>query len=182
MLGLIKPAAGQVIKTGSRIGYIPQRSAMHDSQIPVSVLEVVMLGAHSKAEAMASLSRVGMADVTHKPFTQLSGGQQQRVSIAKALASNPGILVLDEPTTGIDEQSQAEFYRILRDLQQQGLAIIMVSHDVDAVLRLVTRVICLNRTVLYDGPAEHFEADKYLPQFYKARHRLLHHHHGTPNA
>ena len=141
-----------------------------------------MLGTRSKPKAIQALARVGMKDAAHKPYTQLSGGQQQRVSIAKALASDPNLLVLDEPTTGIDEQSQTEFYDILRSLQQQGLTIIMVSHDVDAVLRLVTRVVCLNRTVLYDGPAEHFEADKYLPQFYKAQHRLLHHHHGAPHA
>jgi zinc transport system ATP-binding protein len=183
MLGLIKPTAGLVaVAPQSRIGYIPQRSAMHDSQIPISVLEVAMLGTRNKAKAMTALHNVGMADASQRPYAQLSGGQQQRVSIAKALASDPNILVLDEPTTGIDEQSQTEFYDVLRNLQQQGLAIIMVSHDVDAVLRLVTRVVCLNRTVLYDGPAEHFEADKYLPQFYKAQHRLLHHHHGAPHA
>lgn len=183
VLGLSKPTAGSITKApGSRIGYIPQRSAMHDSHIPISVLEVVMLGTRSRETAMQSLHSVGMADASHKLYTQLSGGQQQRVAIAKALASNPDILVLDEPTTGIDEHSQSEFYGILQTLQQRGLTIIMVSHDVDAVLRLVTRVICLNRTVLYDGPDEHFEADKYLPQFYKNQHRLLHHHHGAPHV
>lgn len=141
-----------------------------------------MLGTRNRETAIQSLQNVGMADASHKLYTQLSGGQQQRVAIAKALASNPDILVLDEPTTGIDERSQSEFYGILQTLQQRGLTIIMVSHDVDAVLRLVTRVICLNRTVLYDGPAEHFEADKYLPQFYKTQHRLLHHHHGAPHV
>jgi zinc transport system ATP-binding protein len=183
MLGLIKPTVGSITKAqASRIGYIPQRSAMHDSQIPISVLEVVMLGTRSRDIAMQCLQSVGMADAAQKPFAQLSGGQQQRVSIAKALANDPHMLVLDEPTTGIDERSQSEFYDILQSLQKKGLTIIMVSHDVDAVLRLVTRVICLNRTVIYDGPAEHFEADKYMPQFYKAQHRLLHHHHGAPHV
>lgn len=183
MLGLIKPTAGVITKTdANRIGYIPQRSAMHDSQIPISVLEVVMLGTRSRATALQCLESVGMSEAAHKPFTHLSGGQQQRVSIAKALAGNPRMLVLDEPTTGIDERSQREFYEILQTLQARGMTIVMVSHDVDAVLRLVTRVVCLNRTVLYDGPAEHFEADKYMPQFYKAQHRLLHHHHGEPHV
>lgn len=184
MLGLLPPTKGTVaVVEGNRIGYIPQRSTMHDGQIPISVLEVAMLGSRgNRAKALQALESVGMADTAHQPFTQLSGGQQQRVSIAKALAGDPSILVLDEPTTGIDEQSQTAFYAILRQLQRQGLAIIMVSHDVDAVLRLVTRVVCLNRTILYDGPPEHFEADKYLPTFYKAQHRLLHHHHRGSHA
>ncbi len=183
MLGLINPTSGKVRKETRSIGYIPQRSAMHDSPIPISVLEVVSLGSDgSKASAKRALEAVNMESTTTARFTHLSGGQQQRVFIAKALASNPSLLILDEPTTGIDEQSQTEFYAILRKLQQRGIAIIMISHDVDAVLRLVTRVICLNRTLLYDGPPEHFEADKYLPTFYKAQHRLLHHHHGVNNA
>jgi zinc transport system ATP-binding protein len=118
-----------------------------------------------------------MTDSAHKRFTELSGGQQQRVAIAKALAMQPDILMLDEPTTGIDEHSQTAFYDMLGGLQQQGMTIIMVSHDVDTVLKLVTRVVCLNGTVAYDGPPAHFEADKYLPNVYKEQHVLLHHHH-----
>jgi len=117
-----------------------------------------------------------------KRFTELSGGQQQRVSIAKALAANADVLILDEPAAGIDEHSQIEFYDLLKDLQAQGVTIIMVSHEVDTVLRLVTRVICLNRTILYDGPPEHFEADKYLPHAYQQQHVRLHHHHEDDHA
>ncbi|HJP96328.1 MAG TPA: metal ABC transporter ATP-binding protein [Candidatus Saccharimonadales bacterium] len=177
LLRLVKPATGHINYSGARIGYVPQRGNLYNSQIPMSVLEVVRLGARDGAAAIAALQRVAMDSFAHKPFTELSGGQQQRVAIAKALAGQPHILLLDEPTTGIDEASQHEFYDILRDLQTQGYTIIMVSHDVDAVLNLVTRVICLNQTVLYDGTPEHFESDKYLPGLYKAQHRLLHHHH-----
>jgi zinc transport system ATP-binding protein len=184
ILGLLAPTTGKVKRPrAGTIGYIPQHSTVRESQIPISVLEVVQLGARGvKAKAMQALQAVHMTDVSHKRFTELSGGQQQRVFIAKALAGDPAILVLDEPTTGIDERSQTEFYDILRTLQQNGIAVVMVSHDIDAVLRLVTRVVCLNHTILYDGAPAHFEADKYMPTIYKAQHRMLHHHHGTPHA
>lgn len=182
-LGLIVPTKGTIKKIAKNIGYIPQRGAMYSGQIPLSVLEVVALGSRgNKTKALEALTLVRIHDLASKRFTELSGGQQQRVAIAKALAGNPNLLVLDEPTTGIDEHSQTEFYDILAGLQQRGITILMISHDVDTVLRLVTRVVCLNRTVLYDGPPEHFEADKYLPQFYKAQHRRLHHHHGATHA
>ena len=183
LLGLIAPTKGTVKKIAKNIGYIPQRGAMYSGQIPLSVLEVASLGSRgNKTKAIQALESVNVYNLANKRFTELSGGQQQRVAIAKALAGSPDILVLDEPTTGIDERSQTEFYDILSTLQQRGITIIMISHDVDTVLGLVTRVVCLNRTVLYDGPPEHFEADKYMPQFYKAEHRRLHHHHGGNHA
>lgn len=184
VLGLLKPTKGRVtLTTDSKIGYIPQGNTPLDSTLPFSVLEVVKLGSRGATpRAIEALETVKMASAMHKRFSELSGGEAQRVVIAKALASNPTILVLDEPTTGIDERSQTDFFTILQMLQQKNITIIMVSHDIDAVLRQVTRVICLNHTVVYDGPPEHFEADKYLPILYNTKHRLLHHHHGEPNA
>jgi len=180
LLGLLQPGRGTVKQTpGLRIGYIPQRGRQAMMQVPMSVQEVVLLGARGdKKRAGQALEGVRMHDMRYKRFADLSGGQQQRVMIAQALASQPDMLCLDEPTTGIDERSQAAFYKTLQDLQQQGIAIVMVSHDVDTVLTLVDRVICLNQTIVYDGVPEHFEADKYLPDVYKQQHRLLHHHHG----
>lgn len=183
VLGLLQPSAGKIGKQHSVIGYIPQRGALYSGTVPISALEVVKLGAHGSAEsAMQALNSVHLASLAHKRFNELSGGQQQRVTLAKALAGNVDILILDEPTTGIDERSQTEFYNLLQTLQQKGITIVMVSHEVDTVLRLVTRVICLNHTILYDGPPEHFEADKYLPQAYKMRHLQLHHHHEDGHA
>ena len=178
MLGLLKPLRGKIKRASVPVEYIPQHSSSYDSQVPMSVLEVVRLGSRgNKQEALQALEQVKMEDFAHRRFTDLSGGQQQRVAIAKALAAHAELLMLDEPTTGIDEASQQAFYDILRTLQLSGVTIVMVSHDIDTVLKLVTRVICLNQTVLYDGLPEHFEADKYLPKLYKAQHRLLHHHH-----
>ncbi len=183
MLNLLAPSSGTVVRHGVVLGYVPQRGNLYSGTVPISVLEVVRLGANgSKQKAHAALEAVQMQAYTHKRFTELSGGQQQRVSIAKALAANADVLILDEPTTGVDERSQAEFYTLLRDLHEQGTTIVIVSHEVDTVLKLVTRVICLNRTILFDGPPEHFEADKYLPSAYAKYHVQLHHHHEAGNA
>jgi zinc transport system ATP-binding protein len=180
VLGLMPPTTGQVRRRVSSVGYIPQRGALYAGQVPMSVAEVVRLGVRSAragTDVQTALEQVGMQDYAARRFTELSGGQQQRVAIAKALAGHAQLLILDEPTTGIDEGSQKAFYRLLKKLQAQGITIVMVSHEVDAVLDLVTRVICLNRSVLYDGPAEHFEEDKYLPKLYAAQHVQLHHQH-----
>lgn len=183
LLGLITPTSGVVHREAVAYDYIPQRGNLYSGITPLSVLEVVKLGSWgSESKARAALKTVQLTDLAAKRFNELSGGQQQRVAIAKALAANAEVLILDEPTTGIDEQAQQQFYAILHQLQVQGITIIMVSHEVEAVLKLVTRVICLNRTILYDGPPEHFEADKYLPSVYKNQHLQLHHHHEVPHA
>ena len=187
ILGILAPKpSGRIAATWHRAGYVPQRGQLYNGLVPMSVLEVVSLGlgrSQAKTDALRALESVGMAPQASMRFTELSGGQQQRVAIAKALAGNADILMLDEPMTGVDERAQAEFYAILRSLQQRGITILMVSHDVDTVLSLVTRVICLNRTILYDGSPEHFDIDTYMPKLYKEQHLRLHHHHeGSKHA
>jgi zinc transport system ATP-binding protein len=180
VLGLQKPTSGHVHWPESpAIGYVPQRGSLIDSLVPMSVMDVVTLGSRGQKKlAKQALGKVDMGAHGQKRFSQLSGGQQQRVLIAKALATNPSILILDEPTVGIDEASQNAFYQLLRRLQERGMTIMMVSHDVDAVLNLVSRVICINRKVLYDGPPEHFRPDMYMPRDHAIRHHFLHHHGG----
>lgn len=184
LLGLQKPTKGSVSRPSHAIGYVPQRGAQHDTQVPMCVHEIVRLGARrdGMGTVKKALDDVRLTPLMHKEFSSLSGGQQQRVLIAKALAGDPEILILDEPMTGIDEQSQVEFDQILAMLHKRDITIVMVSHDIEAIVSQVKRVICLNRSLLYDGPAEHFEADKYMPQFYAAQHTLLHHKHGVKNA
>lgn len=179
VLGLIQPASGHAHRLqDARIGYVPQRGNLYHGIVPVSVLEVVRLGSRgSQHDALEALELVAMERFAQKRFDELSGGQQQRVIIAKALAAHADVLILDEPTTGIDDASQREFYALLQNLQQRGVTLIMVSHEVESVLTLVTRVICINKSIVYDGLPEHFEADAYAPQVYKAQHRRLHHHH-----
>jgi zinc transport system ATP-binding protein len=183
MLGLESPTEGKISKKPNNIGYVPQRGYSRDNQVPLSVLEVVNLGSRGNIKnAMLALNSVNMGDDTSKRFNDLSGGQQQRVLIAKALAGNPDILLLDEPTTGIDDKSQAEFFEILNDLHKKEIAIIMVSHDIDTVLKTVDRVICLNRNIIYDGPPMNFETNKSLPRLYGNHHIVLSHKHGDIHA
>jgi len=179
ILGLIRPTAGKISQKESVISYIPQNGNLYNGTVPISVLEVVKLGAAGSASiAKDSLKMVGLDGLENRRFTDLSGGQRQRVSIAKALSSNPDILILDEPTTGIDERSQEEFYQILHDLQNKGITIVTVGHEIETLIKHATRIICLNRKLLYDGPPETFDPQKHLPTFYKSQHELLHHHDG----
>lgn len=183
ILGFIKPAEGTIYKDNAKISYIPQQSNTYNSTVPMSVMEVVKLGSAGSATlAQEALQTVGLEDVARRKFTDLSGGQRQRVSIAKALASRPDILILDEPTTGVDEGSQADFYETLHELQHKGITIITVGHEVETLVNHASRIICLNRSIVYDGKPELFDPAKHLPSFYKAQHDTLHHEHGGHHA
>jgi len=171
ILGLVRPAKGSVKLFGqppgknSRldIGYLPQISHA-DRLFPVTVLDVVMMGLYSKLGffnrpdrksreiAMNLLSRVNMADHAQRSFGILSGGQQQRVNIARALVSKPKLLILDEPSTGVDSVAQEDFYDLLAALRdEQGVSVIMVSHDIGMVTSHADRVACLNTQLHYHG-------------------------------
>ncbi|HET8670128.1 MAG TPA: metal ABC transporter ATP-binding protein [Candidatus Saccharimonadales bacterium] len=176
LLGLLRNHEGSIVKkAASTISYIPQHGSLYNNTVPMSVLEVVKLGsAGSTTIAREALQAVRLEDSMRKRFAELSGGQRQRVAIAKALASNPDILILDEPTTGIDERSQAEFYNTLDSLRQKGITIILVAHELDTVLHHASRIVCLNRKLLYDGPPELFDAAVHMPEFAKTQHHHLH--------
>ena len=169
ILGLVRPAKGHVKLFGhppgkdSRldIGYLPQISHA-DRFFPVTVLDVVLMGLYSrlgffnrpdrrsKKVAMELLAQVNMAEHAQRPFGVLSGGQQQRVNIARALASKPKLLVLDEPSTGVDSVAQEDFYDLLATFRdEQGISVIMVSHDIGMVTSHADRVACLNVQLHY---------------------------------
>ena len=173
MLGLLQPTTGTAERQNGVIGYVPQRGQLYNGIVPMSVLEVVALGSNGdRAKAHDALQQVSMNTFSHRNFNELSGGQQQRVVIAKALASGARVLVLDEPTTGVDEASKAEFYTLLQRLHRDGHTIIMVSHDIDSVVLLVSRIIFLNRQIVYDGPSDQFDLDYHiLSQFGAKAHR-----------
>lgn len=163
-LGLLVPDAGEATLFGrpardprarERVGYVPQRAAI-SPRVPATVLEVVLaaraakrlIGPFSRAErdaAARALARVGLADLAGRRIGDLSGGQQQRVLIARALASDPALLVLDEPTAGVDRDSQLQFAGVLRELHHDGVAIVVVAHDLGAIGRDLTRVLALHQ-------------------------------------
>jgi len=162
-LGLLKPTSGKALLFGrpatdprarERVGYVPQRAVI-SSRLPATVLEVVLAGRAAKRrfggftreereQAVRALERVGMAGFARRRIGELSGGQQQRVLIARALAADPGLLILDEPTAGVDRDSQLQFAEVLRALNRDGVAIVIVAHDLGAVGRDVKRVLALH--------------------------------------
>ncbi|MGL6196562.1 MAG: metal ABC transporter ATP-binding protein, partial [Thermoguttaceae bacterium] len=144
-------------KTRQRVGYTPQFLQV-DYCFPVSVLDVVLMGRlkageqkfwYSRADKEAAKDAINvmrLSDMCNSPFKQLSGGQRQRVLIARALCSDPELLLLDEPTSNIDPSSEEVLFDILSELNKR-LAIILVSHDIGFVSKIVSSVICVNRTV-----------------------------------
>jgi len=151
-------------KAAPKIGYVPQE--IHPNRgFPVSVLEVVQMGLlkrtnllarHSRADhekAMAILEKVGMADYATRRIDDLSGGQLQRVFIARALVSDPKILILDEPTSNIDSRGEQEIYDLLKELNKE-ITVIVVSHDISFLLDYAKKIVFLNRRLtLHDAPA-----------------------------
>ncbi|NOZ05802.1 MAG: metal ABC transporter ATP-binding protein [Chloroflexi bacterium] len=177
ILGLVDPLRGQVYVFGqqpgalgalrSRIGYVPQLMTVN-FQFPVRVSDVVLMGRYGKLglfhrpgrtdreATRRALEQVGMAELANRQIGQLSGGQRQRVIVARALVSNPDLLILDEPTTGTDAESTESLYELLHRLNdEEHLTIVLVSHDVGIVAQHVDIVACLNRRLVAHGrPAE----------------------------
>ncbi|HSX28224.1 MAG TPA: metal ABC transporter ATP-binding protein [Candidatus Saccharimonadales bacterium] len=199
ILGLLHPQEGTVelfgkpthqFKEWPRIGYVSQHVTNLDTRLPITVAEVVALGRvgrigllhfAGKKDRQAvedALHKVDMWPLRHRLLSELSGGQQQRVFIAKALASEPEVLLLDEPTVGIDVPSQEAFYRLLAKLNtQEKLTLVMVSHDIDVVVNEVTRVACINETLIYHGAPKEFMEKEYMANLYgKGRKFILHNH------
>jgi zinc transport system ATP-binding protein len=178
ILGLLRPSSGEVGIFGRppaeftdwpKVGYVPQKATHIDPFFPASVEEVVGMallakhgrGGSSSREARARIRRVlevvGMAGFAKSPIGRLSGGQQQRVFIARALVTSPRILFLDEPTTGVDAETQTSFYDMLDGLNKsEGLTIVLVTHDIGIVNKHVNRVACLNQRLIYHGDHEGF--------------------------
>lgn len=189
LLGLLAPQQGSIKLFGTpvehfrgwqKIGYVPQRSASGDFRLPITVEEVVRFGAPKggKPAAQAALTQVGMEAFAGRRLTQLSGGQQQKVFIAKALASSPEILILDEPTAGVDVKAQDDFYQLLANLNKRhGLTIILVSHDIDVVVNEVSKLACINEALIYHGRPKDFIEKDYITKLYgKTRKFILHGH------
>ncbi len=203
LLGLLHPQQGRIslfntavqnFHNWTKIGYVPQKATQFESKIPVTVREVVGMGRVAKAGLFKRLSlndyhaidsaleAVGLKNFDERLITELSGGQQQRVFIAKALANEPELLILDEPTVGVDIEVQDEFYQLLAELNKNSLnrnplTLIIVSHDIDVIVNEVNKVACLNKTLVYEGTPKDFIKEDYIEKLYgKTRKFILHAH------
>jgi zinc transport system ATP-binding protein len=198
-LNLLEPARGEVFvfgkpwhehpAPGPSIGYTPQHHH-HLPQFPVSVRQVVQMGRYGKvglcrplgqtdkATVEQCLDLVGMLPLAKRPIDELSGGQKQRVFIARALAAGPQLLILDEPTAGVDTAARDQFYELIRDLQQRmALTVILATHDIGMVLKYCDVVGCLNETLTVHDTCNRAVLLQHLQTIYDHSHVLFIHEH-----
>lgn len=202
LLGLNSLQSGQVelfgvhlrkFKAWNKIGYVSQKANSFNTGFPATVFEVVSMGlfgkigmfnfmnkAHKK-RVQEALKTVGLEEYAKQNIGELSGGQQQRAFIARALVSDPKLLILDEPTVGVDASSVEDFYELLKRLNQQfGITLLLVTHDMGPVTNLVTHVACLNKKLHFHGNTTEYERmdNRDLSAFYgHPVHAMDHHHH-----
>lgn len=186
ILGTLRPSHGEICFHGEtlanglmpRIGYVPQLESV-DWNFPVTVEQVVWMGqvrnknpwpwttSAERKQAGAMLERLGIADLAGRHIRDLSGGQQQRVFLARALISKPDLLVLDEPTVGLDIRTAEMILVLLSELNQQGITLLMTTHDLNAAAAHLPWVICLNRRVVSQGIPEDVFNEKVLNETYR---------------
>ncbi|MBO4249005.1 metal ABC transporter ATP-binding protein (plasmid) [Halomicrobium sp. IBSBa] len=192
LLGLVRPDEGiarlfgepsHEFDDGSRLGYVAQHASA-SKEMPITVREVVKMGRFphvgfgrlSGADWVIvdeALATVGMTAFADRRVTQLSGGQRQRAFIARALAGEADLLVLDEPTVGVDMESVEAFYDLLDSLHDNGITVLLIEHDLGAVTEHAERVVCLNREIYFDGPASEFVESDALARAFGTTANLL---------
>lgn len=199
ILGLLKPGCGSIHLFGTdintfrdwqKIGYVPQKAGSAVTHFPITVEEVVAMGRinnkrwfdfasmEDKKSVSEALEAVSMENCRKRLLNQLSGGQQQRVFIARALASKPDLLILDEPTVGVDIDSQVKFYQLLRNLNQEHkLTLVLVSHDVDVVAHEVSEIACINCKLVCHGKPKDILKSDFMEKLYGKDLRFVVHGH-----
>ncbi len=176
VLGKLVPDEGEArlfdetahrFKDGARIGYVSQNAPGAGERMPVSVREVVRMGRVPRAglsrfrrrdteQVDKALRRAGIAEIADRQIGSLSGGQRQRAYIARALAGEPDLLALDEPTVGVDAEARDGFYDLLGELNDDGITVLLIEHDIETVVERAETLTCVNRTVFYDDDADGF--------------------------
>lgn len=199
ILGLLKPTSGKItilgqdlksFKDRALVGYVPQRSAHGETFFPATVEEIIKSGRTAQlglfrnfqiadyGAVAKAMEITGVTKYKNRLISELSGGERQRVFIARALASEPKILILDEPTVAVDIASQAKFYSFLSELNRNlNLTILFVSHDIDVVAKEVDTVLCLNKTLVCHGSPLDFIKEEYLEKLYGKKVKYIVHGH-----
>lgn len=206
LLNLLKLQKGKILLFGEeieqfkdwqKVGYVSQKANSFNSGFPATVFEVVASGLtkklglfrflkkEDKQKIVNAVASVDMLPYLKRNIGELSGGQQQRIFIARALVSNPELLILDEPTVGVDAKNVKHFYEILDELNKKlGITLLLVTHDISAISEKVSHVACLNKHLHFHGKSEEYENFKSeeMSVFYGHDIHLLshdHHHGGT---
>ncbi|MFO7927884.1 MAG: metal ABC transporter ATP-binding protein [Halobacteriota archaeon] len=197
MIGLHRPDSGSVklfrepahsFADGERIGYVPQDVSAAQSEMPITVREAVRMGRYphrwigrfgddDHRAVDEAMERVGITDLAPRRVGRLSGGQRQRVFIARAIASEADLLALDEPTVGVDAESREAFYDLLHGLNDEGLTIILIEHDIGVVTTHASEIACLNRELFFHGDPERFVETDALADAYGGSQGVVHHDH-----
>lgn len=196
LVGLLHPASGGISLFGvnpgefrgwDQVGYVPQHVFKNDQGFPATVEEIVASGLGNDERRLSrgerdmcidqALRSARVDHVASRRIGELSGGERQRAFIARALATQPKLLILDEPTTGIDRASEQEFYALLKELNDAGMTILLISHDLDAIAREVRQVMCLNRRLVYFGKPEALRSTGTLESLYGDGKQALFHSH-----
>ncbi|MCB1337238.1 MAG: metal ABC transporter ATP-binding protein [Maritimibacter sp.] len=176
LLGVVKPDAGRVTRTaGLRLGYVPQKLHI-DASLPMTVARFLALPLRPAAERIAAVvETTGIAGLEGRQMVALSGGQFQRVLLARALLADPALLILDEPTQGLDQPGEAAFYALLARVREEtGAGVFMVSHDLHVVMSASDRVVCLNHHICCAGtPQVVRDAPEYRALFGHGTHGAL---------
>jgi zinc transport system ATP-binding protein len=198
LLGLDKPTGGEVrifgkkvkeFKSWHKIGYVPQRATLVDSNFPATVEDVVNMGRTSQRGLFSSMSeedresvkdamqKMDVYELKDKMVGTLSGGQRQRVMCARALASKPEILILDEPNTGVDMVSQKRFYALLKYLNtEEKITIVFITHDIGVIADDIARLFTINeKATICNNPKETLSCEE-MSELYGIEAHLLHNH------
>ena len=169
ILGLLTPISGSITVNTDNIAYVPQRLDGFNSQFPISIYEILKIHAKSlkldpKSSSMDVLEKVNMVKFKENLIGNLSGGQQQRVFIARALIGNPDLIILDEPSTGVDIKNQQEIYSLLSKInKEQGTTIISIEHNMDIALKYSTHILTINNGKLTLQSNKDFRESYTLP-------------------
>jgi ABC-type Mn2+/Zn2+ transport system ATPase subunit len=178
--GTVAAGGAAIVRRGGHVAYVPQRDAIN-WRFPASVADVVLMGrygrlgwlkrpgAADRAVARRCLEQVGMESLAARPIAELSGGQQQRVFLARALAQEPEVLLLDEPISGVDAPTQEAILRILSGLAAQGKTLLMTTHDLRCNMDHFDALLALNRRVIAVGPVEQVLTPDVLTRTYGAQ-------------
>ncbi len=186
LLGTVRPQHGSVVRQpGVAVSYVPQLETV-DWNFPVTVGECVLMSRPTrrllpratpaeKAEVTAVLERLGIGELASRHIRELSGGQQQRMFLARALLRRPALLLLDEPTSGVDVGTRHEVLHLLDDLNRDGLAIVLTTHDLNGMAAHLPHLVALQRRVVAAGPPDEVIVPDVLERTFGARMEVLQH-------